>query len=116
MMKPHEAVQLILDEGLAPDGIVVRLRMGDDPGAERMARLIAALRTVFDDLAGAETLDRQLAYALFALACHGESPVESWGRQGRSWRSELVEMELPTLLLAVESVLSGEWIDLDSDA
>lgn len=111
-MTQHEARDLILEEALGPDGLVVALRMGDDPGAERMARAIEAVRVVFANLRGAEAIDRPLAHALFGLAYHGESQLESWRRQGRDWRPALVAEEMPALAMAVASVFAGEWADL----
>ena len=90
--------------------------MGDDPGPERMARIIAATRVVFEELRGAEAVDRRLAYALYGLACYCESEVVSWAGRGHSWRRALTDRELPALLTAVESVFSGECGDLTSDA
>lgn len=114
-MDTTEARQLILEEGIGSDGIVVLFRMGEDPGPDRMARVVEAIRVVFDDLSGAETLDRQLAYALFGLGTYTESQVSSWIRAGRTWRDDFTAMELPALLMAVESIFADEWADPMAD-
>jgi hypothetical protein len=72
-MNYHEARAIVLDEGIGPAGIVVALRMGEDPGPERMSRVVATMRVLFDELRGAEAIDRQLGYATFGLAYYAES-------------------------------------------
>lgn len=111
-MTPSEARERILDEAFGPDGLIVALRMGEDPGPERMARTLEAIRVLFADLRGAGAIDRRLADALFGLAYYGDLQVESWRRQGRSWRTELVDREMPALAMAVASVFADEWADL----
>jgi hypothetical protein len=103
-----EARDLILAEGLGETGMVVALRMGEDPGPERMAGLLDAVALVSADAGVAQTVSRRLAYALFSLAHHGAGQVESWAAAGRSWREELLEQEIPALLLAVEWFFSGD--------
>jgi hypothetical protein len=109
-MTPAQARQLILSEGTGEDGIVVLTRMGDDPGQVRMERLLGALRVMFEDLGQSPTIDRALAYALFGLANHVEAHVTSWMSRGAKLPGRLAERELPELLLAVESILGGEWM------
>jgi len=108
-MTPTEARDLLLAESLAVDGVLIALRMGDDPGPERMGRLIAALRVIFDQLQGATVIDRELAYALHGFAVYPDMHVSSWARQGRKWRPGLVENELPALGFAIESIFAGAW-------
>jgi hypothetical protein len=114
-MTPGEARQLILNEGIGERGIVVLIRMGDDPGPERMQRLLDALRVQFTELGDSQTIDRQLAYALFGLANHVEANINSWITQGRKWPDRLVDRELPELLMAVESIFCGEWMGDEED-
>lgn len=111
-MSPTEARERILDEAIGLDGLVVALRMGEDPGPERMARALEAIRVLFADLRGAVSIDRRLADALFGLAYHGERQIESWRRQGLAWRPELVDREMPALAMAAASVFADEWADL----
>lgn len=109
-MNANEARGFLWNESCEKDGIVVMLRMGDDPGPDRMGKILLALRCVFEDLNGANAIDRLLAYALHCLANYSESQISSWMRQGRKWRDGLLEEELPNLLMAVESIFAGEWV------
>jgi hypothetical protein len=110
-MTPSEARELVLDEGIGERGIVVRTRMGDDPGQVRMDKLLEAFRVLFDELQGSRAIDRELAYALFGIAHYVEANIDSWARNGKTWRSRLIDRELPAILIAVESVFSGEWAE-----
>jgi hypothetical protein len=103
---------LVLAESCGEDGVIVLLRMGDDPGQERMRQLLLALRQIFDEVHGAKTFDRELAYALHVLAVYPEAQISSWSRQGCTWREELVAVEIPAVALAVESIFAGEWEEL----
>lgn len=108
-MKPSPARDRILSEAFQEDGVVTDLRMGDDPGPERMQRIIHDLREVFDGLNGAAAIDRELAHALFVLAVQIEAQLTSWAMQGLVWRDALFTEEYPAILLAVESIFAGEW-------
>src|SRR5687767_12074921 len=114
-MTPAEARQLILSEGIGEQGIVVLTRMGNDPGPARMHRLLEALYVEFTELGDSQTIDRELAYALFGLANHVEANVNSWMSRGAKWPDRLAERDLPELLMAVESILAGEWLGEEPD-
>lgn len=107
-MTPQEARHRVYAETLDAAGLLVVLRMGDDPGPERMTELLQALEVLRDDLVGAAVLERELAHALHLLAVEPAAQVESWQRNGRHWRPALVTQEIPALCVAVEAVLSGE--------
>ncbi len=109
-MTEPEAKEILTYESSSSAGIVVSVRMGNDPGPERFDRVLAALRVVYDSLGDSQSIDRRLAYALFGLANYAEAEISSWEARGKKWRPRLLEVELPNLLLAVESVFSGEWI------
>ena len=109
-MTPNDARALVLQESTGEAGAVVTLRIGKDPGAERMGRLLAALEVLFEDLRGKPTLDRQLAAALHQLALQIESQASSWEVRGRTWREELIDEEIPNLALAVESLFEDDWL------
>ncbi|HEY1068099.1 MAG TPA: hypothetical protein VGE52_18390 [Pirellulales bacterium] len=110
-----QAKELIWYEACESGGVVLTLRMGDDPGVERMRKLLLALKIVFDDLHEATAIDRPLAYALHALAVYPESQASAWSRQGRTWRTHLIADEIPAVALAAESIFAGEWQDLSDE-
>jgi hypothetical protein len=114
VMTFDEACSLIVREGGGDaggdGGLPVCVRVGDDPGAERMRRLVLALRVVFDGLAGREAVDRKLAGALYGLALYVVVPVGS-GTRSRAWRAEFVDVEVVRLGAAVESIFEGVWVE-----
>lgn len=109
-MDISQAKKLIEEEAFGSEGLDVMMRMGDDPGPERFARLLGTLRTLFDALEGKSQIDRTTAHALWVLGTSLEANLSSWQQNGKKWRPQLGDEELPNLLIAVESVLSGEWM------
>jgi hypothetical protein len=103
-----QAVQLILWEANEMEGLVVIVRSGEDPGADRMARLQVALRVVFDSLRGQPALDRRLTSALHAFAFHVFGQATG-GQRSRAWRDEFVDYEVVRLAAAVESIFEDVW-------
>ena len=93
----------MLREGLGEDGLPVCVRMLEDPGPERMRRLLLALRVVFDGLHGRSAIDRRLAGALYYFSACVFQPVTS-GARGVKWRDEFVATEVVRLEAAVESI------------
>ena len=69
-MNFERARDLILREtwGDLPASYVVSIRMGEDPGPDRMATLLAALKILHDGLRGQTQIHRRLAYCLDCLA------------------------------------------------
>jgi len=86
--------------------------MGEDPGPERMGRLLEASKVIFNELQGATTIDRRLAGALHALAVFSDQKISSRARQGREWRRNLVDTEVPALSTSVLSIFEDAWVDL----
>ena len=102
-----ELEALIFHESCAVDGIAIMIRMGQDPGRERMRRLNSVLQELEELTRGQTTLDRRLAYALFGLAVYPDQETRSWARAGREWPGELVSEELIELVIHVERVFEG---------
>ena len=107
MSRQTELEELVFHESCAEDGIVIMLRMGQDPGRERMHRLNSALKELDELSRGQTTLDRRLAYALFALAVYPDQETRSWAHAGREWLRELVSQEVIELMIHVESIFEG---------
>lgn len=104
---------LVLDESFGENGIVLLLRMGDDPGRQRMRRLLTALHVILEEWRGVATLDRAMAHALYSLAAEADAHVASWARQGRVWREELADDEIPNIMIAVESIFADDAEEMD---
>jgi len=111
-MTLQEAIELILSEshegGADLPGVI---RRGEDPGTERMERLIAALGTVFESLTGHTEINRQLAAALFTLGADIPLMVSAWAGKGHVWRPEFMEQEIYKLLTGVQSIFEGRSFD-----
>ena len=108
MTREEELQQFVVRESTSLDSIPVEVRMGRDPGSDRMQRLNAALEELDGLLAGQTALDRRFAFALYALAYHVEQQVLSWAREGKKWREDFLDDELPRLLMHVEYLLDGD--------
>ena len=108
MTRQAELQELVIQEAAALDSIPVAIRMGRDPGSERMQRLNSALEELDGLLAGQTSLERRFAYALYALAYHVDTHVQSWIREGMVWRQDFLDDELPRLLMHVEYLLDGD--------
>lgn len=110
-MNPGEAVALTISEA-RPDGdsLLARVRKGEDPGPERMGKLLLALRTIFDSLDGQAELDRNLAAALFTLGSDVPLTISSLATQGHSWRRGFMEIEVYELLMRVQSIFEDNWL------
>ena len=112
-MIPEEAVALIISEAQGGDGLLVIIRNGEDPGAERMDQLISALNAVFHLLEGHTELDRKLAAALFTLGSDVPLTISSWASKGQSWRRGFMEDEVYQMLMGVQSIFEGRWFEPD---
>lgn len=110
-MSPGEAVALTISEA-RPDGdsLLASVRNGEDPGPERMRRLILALRTIYDSLGGQVELDRSLAAALFTLGSDVPLTISSLATQGHNWRRGFIEIEVYELLMGVQSIFEDSWL------
>lgn len=109
-MTPDDAKALILREGLGEHGLPVTLRMGDDPGAERVGAILVSLRVLFDELRGRAAVDRTLACALFSLAYHTEA-MTNVRNPSRVWRDTFLDLERLRIVAAVESIFADDWVE-----
>ena len=115
MSRQAELEALIFHESCAEDGIVIMIRMGQDPGRERMRRLNNALQELDELTRGQTVLDRRLAYALFGLAVYPDQETRSWTRAGREWPEDLVSREVIELGIHVENIFEGGLTDEELD-
>ena len=106
-MTSEEARSLILFEGrtssFEPQALFLRVRMGDDPGSQRMERLQEAVEVMCKSLKGQTTLDRELAGAMWVLGTSVIESYDSWQRNGNNWRGAF-HREILDLTLAIERV------------
>jgi hypothetical protein len=114
-MTIEEARDLIVREGLPPadladDSVYVMLRMGDDPGPERMRGLLGAMGAVFLALRDHREIDRRLAAALWILGETATSHIASWAFEAgtSSWRKGFQD-EVAQLQTVIQSIFLDEW-------
>src|SRR5215210_2116169 len=100
-MSSEEAIALIISEG---DDLLASVRRGEDPGAERMSRLVSALAVVFHSLGGLREIDRKLASALFTLGSDVPLTISSLANKGHVWRKGFMESEVYELLVGGQSI------------
>ena len=104
-MGEEEAVALIISEARNEgDSLLASVRGGEDPGAERMRRLVSALAVVYHTLAGRALIDRKLAGALFTLGSDVPLTISSLASRGHVWRKGFMEEEVYELLVGVQSI------------
>ncbi len=104
-MTPDDALALIISEA-RPDGdsLLASVKNGEEPGTQRMSRLISALAVIFHSLGGRAEIDRKLAAALFALGSELPLTISSLASRGHSWRRGFMEDEVYELLMGVQSI------------
>ncbi|HEX8141575.1 MAG TPA: hypothetical protein VF553_03205 [Pyrinomonadaceae bacterium] len=111
-MSTEEALALIVSEASADgDGLLSSVRRGEEPGSERMRRLISALGIVFHSLEGQGALDRGLAAALFALGSEVPLTISSWANKGHVWRRDFMGDEVYELLMRVQSIFDDRRLE-----
>lgn len=115
-MSEEEAVALIISEASADgDGLLVSVRSGEDPGAERMRRLVSALAVLYHSLRGQGVIDRRLASALFTLGSDVPLTISSLAGKGHSWRKGFMENEVYELLVGVQSIFEDREFEAEAD-
>lgn len=113
-MTADEARDVILFEGwpdLREEAMFVMVRMGDDPGSQRMQRLLEAMNLTHKSLRGQQSIDRKLAGALWLLGDTLLTNYQSWAAQGRKWRDDF-EQEI----LEVFDLCEAIFLDSGSSA
>lgn len=110
-MSPEEAIALIISEA---DRLPASVRNGEDPGAERMRRLVSALAVVFHSVSGQGELDRRLASALFTLGSDVPLSISSLANRGHVWRKGFMEEEVYQLLIGVQSIFEDRGFEAEA--
>jgi hypothetical protein len=104
-MTLEDAVTLIITEARSSgDSLLTSVRNGEDPGTERMRRLISALDTIYNSLSGHVELNRGLAAALFSLGSDVPLTISALASKGHAWRRGFMEVEVYELLVGVQSI------------
>jgi hypothetical protein len=114
-MSEEEAVALIISEARNEgDSLPATVRSGEDPGAERMRRLVSALAVVFHSLSGRGEIDRRLAAALFTLGSDVPLTISALVNKGHVWRKGFMEEEVYELLVGVQSIFEDRGFEAEA--
>ena len=114
-MSEVEAIALIISEARNEgDSLLSSVRNGEDPGRERMRRLVSALAVAFHSLSGQGELDRRLASALFTLGSHVPLTISSLANRGHVWRKGFMEEEVYELLVGVQSIFEDRGFEAEA--
>jgi hypothetical protein len=97
-------ISYVLEEAESETGIIVLLRMRDDPGPERMKRLIESLRRISEKSDNWTTLDKRLVSALHFFSFHADGLVQAWKNSGIPIRESLYYNELPTVYILIDQI------------
>ena len=115
MMTEEQAAALIISEARGNgDSLLALVRGGEDPGAERMRRLVSALAVVFHSLGGRREIERRLAGALFTLGSDVPLTISSLASKGHAWRKRFMEDEVYELLVGVQSIFEDRSFEAES--
>lgn len=113
-MNLEESLSTIFSETrTSGDSLLVAVKAGEDPGAERMRQLNSALGLLFRSLEGHAELNRQLAAALFTLGSDIPLTISAWASKGHIWRKGFMETEVYEMLMAVQSIFEGKGLELE---
>ena len=113
-MSEGEAVALIISEARSGgDSLLASVRDGEDPGPERMSRLVSALAVIFHSLGGRGEIDRRLASALFTLGSDVPLTISALANRGHVWRKGFMEREVYELLVGVQSIFEDRGFEAE---
>lgn len=105
------ACQLIADQTLpereTDDTFLGRLRTGKPPVPGQVTALLLALKVIHDSLREADSLNRQLAHALFLVAYESRHLFEA-GRAARVSWPPLLDEDLERIAIAAYQIFAGE--------
>ena len=114
-MSEEEAAALIISEARGDgDSLLAAVRGGEDPGAERMRRLVSALAVVFHSLNGRGEIERRLAGALFTLGSDVPLTISALANKGHVWRKGFMENEVYELLVGVQSIFEDRGFEAEA--
>lgn len=117
MVHLSELQKSIIDKGyLGENSLPLMARMGEDPGPEYFATLKIQLRELFTCLENKTAIDRELANALFGLAHTAQVHYQAAIDHGKTFRDDLMDPDLLEIEMMVESIFSGEWLELFDNA
>ena len=114
-MNYETAYQFLLNQSIASqddsDALLMRMGQGKPPVPGQITSILLALKVVFETLQNANSLERELTYALYSLAVKSQQLFVAGLKAGVDW-PPLLKEDLLRIANATESIFSGEWHNL----
>jgi len=113
-MDYETAYNLLISQGNAlfkpgsEDDLLRRLQTGKPPIPGQVTSILLALKIIFEALQGDETVERQLALAVYSIAIESQRLFVAGERSGVDW-PPLLKEDLYRISLGVQSLFSGTW-------
>ncbi|MBK4729337.1 Dethiobiotin synthetase [Oxynema sp. CENA135] len=113
-MDYETARNFLIDQGMAlqtqrnPDDLLRRLQDGKAPIPGQLTSILLALKRLFEDVQGRDSLDRPLVLALYLLAIQSQQLFEQGVRSRVGW-PPLLKEDLQRVAKGVESIFAGVW-------
>ncbi len=106
------ARKLLIDQTITteenPDALLMRMQQGKPPVPGQITSILLALKVVFEGLKDATTLERELANSLYQLSIKTQQLFAAGRKAGIEW-PPLLKEDLLRIMIAVESIFSGDW-------
>jgi hypothetical protein len=103
-------MRTLVEATMNDDGTFVLLRLGQDPGEERIAEMLRALKALREELAGSEVVSREVAYVCACIMHFSGECLANMGQQPSPVRERLTD-RIVELRQAAFNVLAGERAD-----
>jgi len=114
-MNYETAHQFLLNQTIASennsDALLTRMQQGKPPIPGQITSILLALKVVFEALKHTNTIEKELAYALYLLAVKAQQLFAAGLKVGVNWPPMLKE-DLLRIANATESILCGEWYNV----
>lgn len=93
-----------------PESFLSRLQQGKPPIPGQVTNILVALKMVFGDLQGAESIDRQIATSIYLVAFESRRAFTAGLRAGVIW-PPLLDEDIDRIGIGVKSILTGVWYE-----
>ena len=106
-MDLDSALGIVRDAACKDDGTWVLLRLGQDPGADRILQLRTALRQLWRHLKDASGIPHPIGYAAGAILHFADEVRRNLAEANTALRPELLADEVPDLVQCAFNLLAG---------
>lgn len=98
------------DYQITPESFLSRLQQGKPPVPGQVTNILVALKMVFGDLQGAESIDREVMTSIYLVAYESRRAFMTGARAGVLW-PPLLDEDIDRIGLGVKSILTGVWYE-----